>query len=631
MPLKDLPIPACVISFPTGRFVEFNDAFGELYHLDRQLATTFNTLFSELRHYERWVVELAAAHGATTNAERDYLDSHGKTRRVMEIARIIDPGETHQVAEVFHCEITRIVESRVRAEQELNAVKNILDLDDTNLGVIETTNGPNGTPEVTWVSLGLRTMLFDGQEVPLPFTIETIIPELKRHDEQSIQARQFLGKSPARNDHALYLTHEKTTIPVQRTEFLVPGPGNRLSSKWTSLRDARLPLDIYRILCTLGPNNPILEAVGVATFEKVFREFAHKRNPVISEDFKPHERRNLVFTKGNASFVHELINAGKINSSADILGKRDAELFPKDAASFEFVDRLVLDSCKLDQRTEEHAFPNSNPKSSLATVLKIPFDPDGKGQPIGLHAFYWETARTYRIFDALRLLYQPWNILKDVAFPVFCKDKERRLVYCNEAFAEDIRRITGNLQLTILDLVGMRDEDLHPKHLADAYRSADDAVLALQISETITRVEMHQWADGTERRVVVKKSRTETGIQGVFWFPDEEVDEESSRLQVRWDKFEVTSKDEVVGKFSRNQFDSLLTFFVLLKSSGSVVGYRDLFGEQKVGADLQHIKTSVAKKISRLKEIMRSYPNRLDELVEIMAVPNKGYQLTLRE
>ena len=134
-----------------------------------------------------------------------------------------------------------------------------------------------------------------------------------------------------------------------------------------------------------------------------------------------------------------------------------------------------------------------------------------------------------------------------------------------------------------------------------------------------------------ERRVVVKKSRTEMGMQGVFWFPDEEVDQESRGLQVRWERLEVESKGEVVCKFSREQFDSLLTFYILLKNSATTVGYRDLFGEQETGADLQHIKANVSQKVSRLNKIMERLPNRLGELVVITAIPNEGYRLTLRE
>jgi hypothetical protein len=154
--LRHLPIPACKISLPTGEFQEFNDAFGELFHLDRRSARLFDIIFSDHASFEQWLAILSATHGATAQAERTYVDSHGTHLFVHETARIINPNDTRQIAEIFHCNITVYVNKRIRAEEQVRVARNILDSPDINLAVYEMTTRLDGTQEISWVNQRMR-------------------------------------------------------------------------------------------------------------------------------------------------------------------------------------------------------------------------------------------------------------------------------------------------------------------------------------------------------------------------------------------------------------------------------------------------------------------------------------------
>jgi PAS domain S-box-containing protein len=77
--------------------------------------------------------------------------------------------------------------------------------------------------------------------------------------------------------------------------------------------------------------------------------------------------------------------------------------------------------------------------------------------------------------------------LDDVYF--FVKDRSRRFVYYNRAFA-GLMRVGGD------ELLGMRDEDLSPEYLVEKYREDDEAVL-LGKDRIVNSVELVNNADGS--------------------------------------------------------------------------------------------------------------------------------------
>ncbi len=122
------------------------------------------------------------------------------------------------------------------------------------------------------------------------------------------------------------------------------------------------------------------------------------------------------------------------------------------------------------------------------------------------------TGRQWEFLDAgqdLGLL--AFDVLRDVF--LFVKDRDRRFVYFDRGFP-------SLMSLTAGEILGRRDEDLSPKHLADHYRADDERVMnsglpLVDIIELVHNVDgAYEWFTTTKFPVV--RNGTTIGVAGII-------------------------------------------------------------------------------------------------------------------
>jgi len=105
------------------------------------------------------------------------------------------------------------------------------------------------------------------------------------------------------------------------------------------------------------------------------------------------------------------------------------------------------------------------------------------------------------------------TLLNNLPQKIFFKSAESIYVFCNEAYAKD-------LKLKPDDLVGKTDYDFFPRELAEKYRADDKRIMAVGVTEELDE----EYIRDGEKRVIhtVKTPVTDTqgcakGILGIFW------------------------------------------------------------------------------------------------------------------
>jgi len=115
-------------------------------------------------------------------------------------------------------------------------------------------------------------------------------------------------------------------------------------------------------------------------------------------------------------------------------------------------------------------------------------------------------------------LYQ--SLVENLPQRIFLKDREGRFVFANQHFCDDLGKPRA-------EIVGKTDFDLHPRGLAEKYRSDDRRVM--EQGKTLDMIEEHQVLGSETSYVQVIKTPTYdsgghlTGVQGIFWDATERV------------------------------------------------------------------------------------------------------------
>ncbi|MBU2573735.1 MAG: PAS domain S-box protein [Elusimicrobia bacterium] len=116
-------------------------------------------------------------------------------------------------------------------------------------------------------------------------------------------------------------------------------------------------------------------------------------------------------------------------------------------------------------------------------------------------------------------------LLNNLPQKIFFKNPESRYVFCNEAYAKD-------LKLKPEDLAGKTDYDFFPRELAEKYRADDKRIMASGAAEELDEEYLR---DGEKRIVHTAKTPVKdeqgrtTGILGIFWDITGKAAEEASR------------------------------------------------------------------------------------------------------
>jgi PAS domain S-box-containing protein/putative nucleotidyltransferase with HDIG domain len=126
-----------------------------------------------------------------------------------------------------------------------------------------------------------------------------------------------------------------------------------------------------------------------------------------------------------------------------------------------------------------------------------------------------EIADRQQAEDALRVSESFYQSLVEVLPYSLCrKDREGRFTFGNRIFCQSMR-------VTLADLVGKTDFDLHPPDVARRYQQDDESVM--RIGQTLSQTEEHVLREGAKSYVQVVKTPTYdangniNGVQMLFW------------------------------------------------------------------------------------------------------------------
>ncbi len=620
----NIPVPFYVARLHSGEILYTNSHFQYLFQYDASALRSLpaSVLYGDHTGGARrlWADEVDKRCGKVYACEMIYAARDRSQIVALDVARVINPDQQEKIVAGAIVDIGGYVLEQQHLRSYKSAYEELLNLpwQDRNLGmhIIERRDAEHFVVKTTNAFEKQLLGLTEG-----PFNAEELVPETMRTEFESQLAAKFSGKPLSHSEHTVLSRRDNASlVPVVFHDASIRDREGRICAIATAVQDVRLPADIEEILCTYGINNPLLEQIGIRTFEKVHRNVAWERNPALSKEVSVENAFDLVFTQGNRAFVSELISNGRIVSDDGYLGQTDRTLFSETAADYRHVDIQVLETGERDQRIEKHGC-----ESGRVRVLKVPvYSNDGKR--IGVQAYYWDASQTSRVIDDLRKLYQPWSILNSMDTPVFCKDDELRFVYINNAFLQDVRQLTNNPKLDIKDIIGKRDEDIHVEALAKKYARNDKAVLDLPVGTTKIWREPH----GPEQTIVeVRKTRTETGILGVF-FNVEEAFASPEVIWIDWKLLQIKAGRAVLFQADPQHRGLLLALDKLLAANGEPVGYLEFMDGVENGKAMPQIAQD------KLKSNAQTAKMRLDEFLRrddlagrfsIITVRNCGYAL----
>ena len=253
------------------------------------------------------------------------------------------------------------------------------------------------------------------------------------------------------------------------------------------------------------------------------------------------------FTFANRHFL-EVSNI----TLADLVGQTDFELHPpKLAEKYRCDDRAVMDSRQAREFIEERALLGG--ESTVIQSYKTPIY-DGAGNINGVQISFLDITDRQRTEDALRESQSLYHSLVEVSPLSICrKDRAGRFTFANRRFLE-----ASNI--TLADLVGQTDFELHPPELAEKYQSDDRAVMdSGQVWEVI---ESRAVKGG--KSIVIQTIKVPiydgagkiNGVQISFWdITDRQRAEETLRRQ---HDFLTALHDTALDLLNRHQMSELL-------------------------------------------------------------------------
>ncbi|MBS0205974.1 MAG: PAS domain-containing protein [Planctomycetes bacterium] len=197
---------------------------------------------------------------------------------------------------------------------------------------------------------------------------------------------------------------------------------------------------------------------------------------------------------------------------AEVIGKTDYDLFPKDVAE-KYIqdDQRVIQSGEVLHDVEETVLDG---EIRVVDRLKSPIR-NAHGEIVGVQVLFWDVTDGVSAKQALRAseaYYQ--SLVESLPLSVFRKDEQFRLVFGNKRFCETIG-------IPLQDFTGKTDFELFPHDFAAKYRRDDLEIL--QTGKTIEDIEEIVQPDGQRYYIQTLKCPVRDaeghiiGIQGMFW------------------------------------------------------------------------------------------------------------------
>ena len=554
------PIPAFSTNMKTGTFQFINAAFAKLFNFETpedmlQAHATAKDLYRDVNDRTRWVSFMNdSTKGGFQYSPAYILDLVNRSTRtrvsVAAVAKVIDYDEKRYALGLAIDVTQHQIKSEKRANL-LDAFSMLLNDPNCNLG-LHTLILESAEIFVDQMNLHARQVLglndkwwtqirsiadFDGN----PKAIEETGSKLMGQTE--LRVNQYCTFTDHRNPDAQRTTPAKRTVPVIVNEYGVRDPSaaigadamhsRRFCGIVTSIRDARIPDDIVKLLQTYGPRNPMLEDADVQTIVKgcvsskdgeMQFEFRFANLPMKQELVR---RRKLKVRYCHPDEHDVKFDADDIES---VDGKTEEQLFGQYGHRYKQTDEVVYRDNVIVQQIEDHPILGTSEAlgelqmKTEVHVIKIPHK-DAFGKIHGVEVFFWEISKEADVFQKLRTAYRPWNYLDDIPVPVYRKDRKLRFIYCNSAFVDDIKMISRSIT-SVRDIIGLADWQIHEESLARQYE--DDDRNLLEDRTPIQRVERHgdYWVKVVKTAIVstsddkgfTREGRADViAIQGIFW------------------------------------------------------------------------------------------------------------------
>jgi PAS domain S-box-containing protein len=214
-----------------------------------------------------------------------------------------------------------------------------------------------------------------------------------------------------------------------------------------------------------------------------------------------------------------LVNAAQaeilgIETPEEAMGKTDFDYFAPDHAveAFEDEQRIVTSGEPVVDKVER--IRRADGEFRWVSVTKVPITASD-GTVTGIVGISRDITERKRAEDALRrnkALFE--SLVQSMPQNVFSKDLEGRFTFANQSYCE----LQG---LPLEEIIGKKDEDLHPPDLSRKYRLDDQRVM--ETGETFETVEVHQPLKGEKSYVQVIKTPIYdaegevNGLLGMFW------------------------------------------------------------------------------------------------------------------
>lgn len=216
----------------------------------------------------------------------------------------------------------------------------------------------------------------------------------------------------------------------------------------------------------------------------------------------------FVFRKdraGRFTFVNDNFATSLGRTPQDIMGRTDADLFPRELAEKFHADdeRIMADGqpFEAEERTALGA------RVQFVRLAKTPLR-DAAGTIVGLQGIAWDITERHEMTEALsRSEARFRTFMSNIPGPAWLKDDDFRLAYINSAFEELFHRPAS-------ELLGIQDADYLPPAVAAATRANDLSVIAANAPREV--IEDVPGSDGKLRHWLVVKFPFE-GVSGRPW------------------------------------------------------------------------------------------------------------------
>lgn len=534
-----IPLPLYCTRLESGNFEFVNNAFASFLERDASEFSHLNAVdvYHASADRDGFVAKFVARPSGWVVSFLEYrlggnnLGSLKRTRRVVDIARSFTDEQPDSLIVGFLGDVPDDWEDPQLTLDRIGAYEKLLNMLDVGVHQF------NAEGKLVFMNQYERRLLdIDPEWLKQRFVWELSPEPLDRVRERVQQKIEEGGnKHLTLGEHRSFVRSPKERPDVEKsTENIVPvnifdvevnepdrSKGRRNREIFTLVVDARLPSDVLSILEQYGCRNPLLEEVGIATFIKVKRQYAHAFNPHIPADRLQGDHvsdDDLVFAYGNARFVAELIelHRPRVIGIDDIIGRMDRDLWGSMFHSrFTSVDRTVIGTKKHDERIERHPSLSGDTR---VQVVKLPlFLDETKSTVIGVQGFYWDvsgpgiTGKQKEIQKDLNERLRPWEILNEIPLPIFMKvapsgsDPHRRIryTYANKAYLEHLQaneEILNRKVASLHDIIGWTDSDLFVDEIARDWEGSNRLIIDGKRSEVNESVQR----DGRTTRILKK-------------------------------------------------------------------------------------------------------------------------------